>query len=119
MRALSSEEIKLYVSRMVANGVPVRFQHEGCTVDISTGASQKKGINIIHQRHYWGFDKATALEIAHLTGTQARFSDQSSFVVYDDLGNEKPTISASCRYDAELHARALYGAKASVVEIEV
>ena len=80
MRALSSEEIELYVKRMVVNDVPVRFQHEGCTVDITTGASQKKGINIIYQRHYWKFDKVTSLEIALLTGTKAVFSEESSHV---------------------------------------
>jgi hypothetical protein len=61
---LSPQDIEYFKWRMVPDGTPVRFLYRGQCLNILTGALQKKGINVIFQRHYWNFTKETAKEIA-------------------------------------------------------
>lgn len=58
---------------MVKNGHPVRFMHEGCSVNIETGIKCARGCNVIHQLVYWNFTKETAKKIATLTETKTVF----------------------------------------------
>jgi hypothetical protein len=53
----------------------VRFLLNGQALSIETGHLQPKGINIIHQVHYWNFTKATAEKIAHALCVKAVFSE--------------------------------------------
>lgn len=57
----------------VPNGLPVRFQRNGQTLNILTGELQERGINVIYQRVYWGFTKETSLKIAAWLGVKAVF----------------------------------------------
>lgn len=75
MRALTPEEIAEIKLEMVQKGRPVRFQDGGQTISITTGEKQPKGINVIHQIHYWNFTEETSKKIAALTGTKPVFSD--------------------------------------------
>lgn len=75
MRALTAEEISAIKPKLVRNGVPVRFMHEGCACNIETGAKQPKGINVIYQWHWWNFTREVAKEVAQLTGTKPIFSE--------------------------------------------
>ena len=74
MRPLTNEEIALFKSKLVKNGVPVRFLFNGQACEIETGRMCSKGSNVIYHPVYWNFDKETAKEIAKLTGTKAVFS---------------------------------------------
>lgn len=58
---------------MVAQGVPVRFQRNGCTINIVTGEAQPKGINVIHQLVYWKFPRETSKKIASWLDVNAVF----------------------------------------------
>jgi hypothetical protein len=69
---LSPEQIDYFKLRMVEHGTPARFLYQGRCLDIVTGALDTKGINIIHQRHYWHFTAATAREIASALGEGVR-----------------------------------------------
>ncbi|MGO9014668.1 MAG: hypothetical protein ACLQF0_06775 [Dissulfurispiraceae bacterium] len=72
---LTNDQMEEVKKEMVSNGIPVRFLHQGCCLDIITGHLQKKGINIIHQRHYWTFTRETSLKIAKWLGVAAEFSE--------------------------------------------
>ena len=75
MKPLTTAEIALFRSKLVKNGVPVRFQENGQTCNLETGEKQPKGINVIHQLVYWNFTKEDAKTIAELTGTKPVFSE--------------------------------------------
>jgi len=81
VRALTAEEIAKAKTECVAQGTPVRFLANGCAFNISTGDTQAKGINVIHQRHYWCFSRETALWIAKATGTRPVFSQDEEKLV--------------------------------------
>lgn len=66
--ALSPEQIAEIRDELVPNGTPVRFQIGGQTLDICTGRLQRKGINVIHQIHYWKFSKNTSEKISQWLG---------------------------------------------------
>lgn len=72
---LTPEQIAEIKSEMIASGPPVRFQVAGQTVDICTGQLQPRGINVIHQIHYWRFTKDTTLKIARWLGASPVFSE--------------------------------------------
>jgi len=72
---LTPEQIDEIRAEMVPNGTPVRFQIGGQTLDISTGRLQPKGINVIHQIHYWKFTKDTSEKIAKWVGAKPIYSD--------------------------------------------
>lgn len=72
---LTPEQIAEIRAEMVPQGIPVRFQQAGRTLDISTGHLQPKGINVIHQIHYWKFTKETSLKIAQWLGAKAVFAE--------------------------------------------
>jgi hypothetical protein len=69
---LNSEQIQIFKAQMVDRGTPVRFLYRGQCLDIATGELQAKGINVIHQLHYWNFTAATALAIAKALGAGVR-----------------------------------------------
>jgi hypothetical protein len=74
MRTLTRSEISLFMKMEDSVvGVPVRFLHEGCAVNVITGEKSSKGSNIIHHMVYWNFPKEVSWEIAHLTGTKPVF----------------------------------------------
>lgn len=75
MRTLTQTEREEICKKLVKNGVPVRFQEDGQTVDIVTGEKNSKGCNIMYQRVYWNFTRETAKEVATLTGTKPVFSE--------------------------------------------
>lgn len=77
VRPLTPGEVAMVKAEMVPpeSTHPVRFQTQGLTMNIVTGYLQPKGINVIHQTHYWAFPRETALRIAALTGTKAVFSE--------------------------------------------
>jgi hypothetical protein len=70
---LSKEQIEKYKKKMVKNGTPARFLYNGQNLNIVTGETLKKGINVMHQLVYWNFDKATAKEIAKELGVKVEF----------------------------------------------
>ncbi len=70
--SLSGEQILRFQFQMVAKGTPVRFLYRGQCLNIVTGDLQAKGINVIHQWHYWNFTAATAREIVEALGTDVR-----------------------------------------------
>ncbi len=57
-------------------GIPVRFIHDGCAVNIITGDRNSKGCNVMYQKVYWNFPKEVAKEIALLTGTKPVFDKE-------------------------------------------
>ena len=69
VRPLSPEDLDYFRGMQVQQGVPVRFLHAGCAVDVVTGQKQPQGIPAHHQIHYWNFDRETAQQIAKVTGT--------------------------------------------------
>ena len=77
MTALTQEQIDVIKPKLVrsSEATPVRFQENGQTCNIETGAKQPKGINVIHQLVYWNFTKEVAKEVALLTGTKPVFSE--------------------------------------------
>lgn len=76
MRVLTPTEITQFKAERIPNGIPVRFMHEGQSVNVITGALDPKGCNIMYQTTYWNFDRKTSLKIATLTGTRATFSEE-------------------------------------------
>lgn len=72
---LTDQQIGELRDELVPDGVPVRFQIDGQTVNIFTGERQPKGINVIHQLHYWHFTRPTAEKIAQWLGAKAIFSE--------------------------------------------
>ncbi len=72
---LTPEQVIIVKKQMVQNGVPVRFQINGQTMNISTGELQPKGINIINQLVYWNFSKDTSKQIAEWLYCKAVFSE--------------------------------------------
>lgn len=72
---LTPKQIAEIKSEMIPSGTPVRFQVAGQTLDICTGQLQKKGINVIHQIHYWCFSKETSLKIANWLSASPIFSE--------------------------------------------
>ncbi len=69
---LNNEQIGRFKVQMVGRGTPARFLYKGQCLNIVTGELQKKGINIIYQRHYWNFTADTAREIAKTLGDDVR-----------------------------------------------
>jgi hypothetical protein len=74
---LSEEEIEAIKASMVSwkDTVPVRFMYKGRNLNISSGRLMPKGINVIHQIHYWNFPRDTAKRIAKALQVQAVFSE--------------------------------------------
>lgn len=72
---LKEDQIAEVKKEMVQMGVPVRFQVDGQTVNLTTGERQQRGINVIHQVVYWNFTRETANKIAGWIGAKAVFSD--------------------------------------------
>lgn len=83
-KKLSQGRITHYVSKMVKDGVPVRFMHGGQSLNIESGELSGKGTNVMNQMIYWNFSKETAREIAKELGVRAAFS--KSEVVGDGTG---------------------------------
>jgi Flp pilus assembly protein TadG len=75
MKPLTQEQIDQIRPKLIKDGIPVRFQENGQTCNIETGAKQPKGINVMYQLVYWNFTKEVAKEIAKLTGTKLIFSE--------------------------------------------
>ena len=75
MDKLTEDQINEVSNEMVpeSEGMPVRFQKDGQTINIGTGERQPKGINVIHQHVYWRFTKATSRKIAGWLGAKAVF----------------------------------------------
>jgi hypothetical protein len=69
---LTPEDVMYFKGLMVSHGIPVRFLYRGQCLNILTGELQKKGINVIFQRHYWNFTRETAKEIVLRLGQDVR-----------------------------------------------
>ena len=72
---LSKEQIDVLKKETVKNGVPVRFLVGGAAIDIITGETFKKGMNVMYQPVYWNFTKETAKKVAEMLGAKAVFSE--------------------------------------------
>lgn len=71
---LTDEQVAEVKAEMVPNGVPVRFQIDGRTVqNLRTLLLHDKGINVIHQTVYWCFTRDTARKIAGWIGANPVF----------------------------------------------
>lgn len=73
---LTEEQIKEVQNEQVQDGVPVRFQINGQTLNIVTGDLQTRGINVMYQIVYWNFTKETSQKIANWLGAKAIFSEE-------------------------------------------
>jgi|APSaa5957512622_1039677.scaffolds.fasta_scaffold00991_4 hypothetical protein len=71
---LDKDQLAEVKGEMISNGVPVRFMSGGASLDIVTGETVKKGVNVMHQIVYWNFSKATANKIAKWLGVKTAFS---------------------------------------------
>lgn len=67
-----------YTSKLVKNGVPVRFLYKGQALNIVTGQLASKGSNVMYHPVYWSFDRATANELAKELGVTAVFDKESN-----------------------------------------
>lgn len=76
MVKLTEEQIKEVQNEQVQDGVPVRFQINGQTLNIVTGDLQARGINVMYQIVYWNFTKETSQKIANWLGAKAIFSEE-------------------------------------------
>lgn len=76
MQALTTEQMETIAT--VKAGDPVRFMHDGRSVDIVTGEyASERHANVMYQRFYWHLSRDTARLIAKLTGTRAAFDAAS------------------------------------------
>jgi hypothetical protein len=69
---LTPEQAAEVRAELAPGGVPVRFLFHGQCLDIQTGALQSKGINVIHQNHYWGFSRETSNKVVKFLGNDVR-----------------------------------------------
>jgi hypothetical protein len=76
MPQLTQDQIKEICSERIINGVPVRFQIGGQTLNIETGELQPKWVNVMYQLVYWNFTRETAKKIAGWLGVKAIFSSE-------------------------------------------
>lgn len=70
---LTQEQKDELQEEMVKNGEPVRFLKDGCNLNLSTGQTMRKGVNVVHQIVYWNFTRETAKKIADWLGVKAVF----------------------------------------------
>lgn len=75
MPHLTKSQIDEVAGELVQNGVPVRFMHNGCSLNISTGETTSKGCNVMYQQVYWKFTKETSKKIAKWLKVKAVFSE--------------------------------------------
>jgi hypothetical protein len=75
MPKLTKAQIKEVKKEVMPFGKPVRFMHNGCSLNIVTGVTCKKGINVMHQIVYWNFSRETSNKIARWLGVKAVFSE--------------------------------------------
>ena len=71
---LTQEQMDELRGEMVANGVPTRFLHNGCNLNVCTGETMSKGTAVIHQVAYWCFKEETVDKIAEWLGCKAIYS---------------------------------------------
>ena len=72
LQDIDPEIVEGWKKRIVPEGTPVRFLHQGKALDILTG--ELHGGNIIYQPVYWDFPPDLARNIADTLGVKAVFS---------------------------------------------
>jgi len=72
---LTTAQTEEIMQEMIENGVPVRFMHDGCSLNLLTGETIKRGTNVMNQIVYWNFSRKTAQKIAGWLGVRAAFSE--------------------------------------------
>ena len=73
---LTPQQVAKYRDRMRENGDRqiriCRFLYRGQALNIQTGDLSSRGSNVLYHRHYWRWDKETALAIAKDLGEEVR-----------------------------------------------